>query len=84
MAITRQVLGALGSAIDKYTPSWISPSGGTFGVDISSTLQNYGGNVAGSLKDAIVRPAYASETPGPNMSTQNMSTQPNSSTSYQT
>lgn len=65
MAIFRQLAGSLGKGIDTVG-NWITPnSGGTSwdGIDISSTLQNYGGNTSGTLRDAVVRPAQAYNVP---------------------
>jgi len=60
--LLRQLAGATGSAIDTIGGALGDPFGqGTGGIDISSTLQNYGGNIAGSLRDAIVPTAYAAE-----------------------
>lgn len=59
-SLTRKVAGKLGSAIDTVGTSLGNPFGqGVKGIDISSTLQNYGGNMAGSIKNAIVPQAYA-------------------------
>lgn len=72
MAVLRNIAGSLGSAIDKLPGR--NSSGSLFGnpyIDISSTLQNWGGNTAGSLKSAVVRPAYASG--GQVLGTQNQS-----------
>lgn len=60
MAILRTIAGKTGSAIDKVGSALGNPFGqGVKGIDISSTLQNYGGNMAGSIKNAIVPQAYA-------------------------
>lgn len=67
MSILRTVAGKVGSAIDKLPGTGGQSLFNNKWIDVSSTLQNYGGNVAGSLKDAIVKPAYASDgfTPAP-------------------
>lgn len=61
MAILRQLAGAAGKVIDVAGSALGNPFGqGVRGVDISSTLQNWGGNVGGNIKSAIVPQAYAS------------------------
>lgn len=62
MAILRSLAGATGKAIDTIGTKLGNPFGqGVRGIDISATLQNYGGNAAGSLRNALVPQAYASE-----------------------
>lgn len=64
--LARKAAGTAGAVIDKVTdPFGWSPNtsfGGNPWIDVSATLENWGGNVSGSGW-GIVKPAYATDNP---------------------